>query len=165
MTKQRPSPIRDTDDAARATAQSLIKDTRHAALAVLDETGTPSVTRVAFGQSESGELLALVSDLSAHSKRLKADPRCSLLIGDPPAKGDPLAFARLSITAEARFLSRDDPDHDKRRAGWLATHPKSGIYVDFTDFNFVVFTPSRADLNGGFGKAYQLTADDLAMDI
>ncbi|MBU2865737.1 HugZ family protein [Pacificibacter marinus] len=163
MTDKRPSPIRETDDTARATARDLIENTRHAALAVLDETGAPSVTRIAFGQSGNGQLLSLVSDLSAHSKRLKADPRCSLLIGDLPSKGDPLAFARLSITAEAQFLSRDDLEHAKRRAEWLATHPKSGLYVDFSDFNFVRFTPLRADLNGGFGKAYQLSSDDLAM--
>ena len=164
MTGKHPSPIRETDDTARTTARDLIETARHAALAVLDETGVPSVTRIAFGQSKSGVLLSLISDLSAHSKRLKADPRCSLLIGDPPAKGDPLAFARLSITAEAQFLSRDDPDHAERRAGWLSTHPKSALYIDFTDFNFVIFTPLRADLNGGFGKAYQLTSKDLATD-
>jgi putative heme iron utilization protein len=163
MTDKRPSPIRETDDEARSTARDLVKNARHAALAVLDATGAPSVTRVAFGRSQDGQLLSLVSDLSAHSTRLKTDPRCSLLIGDPPAKGDPLAFARLSIAAEARFLSRDDADHRQRRADWLETHPKSALYIDFGDFNFVVFTPLRADLNGGFGKAYQLNSDDLAM--
>lgn len=164
MTDKRPSPIRETDDTARATARELLANARHVALAVLDETGAPSVTRVAFGQSESGALLSLVSDLSAHSKRLKADPRCSLLIGDPPAKGDPLAFARLTVTAEARFLSRDDLDHAERRTAWLVSHPKSALYIDFGDFNFVVFTPLRADLNGGFGRAYQLSSDDLVME-
>ena len=137
---------------------------RHAALAVLDEFGAPSVTRIAFGRHEDGKILSLVSDLSAHSARLKAHPRCGLLIGDPPAKGDPLAFARLSIAAEATFLTRDDPEHYQRRASWLKAHPKSALYVDFADFKFIEFTPLHADLNGGFGKAYQLTVDDLRPD-
>lgn len=164
MQDERPSPIRTTDDDARILARQIITESRHAALAVLDETGAPSVTRIAFGRSNDGQLLSLVSDLSAHSKRLKAEPRCGLLIGDPPAKGDPLAFARLSIAAKARFLSRDDEAHAQHRAAWLKTHPKSQLYIDFGDFNFLVFTPLHADLNGGFGKAYQLTSEDISSD-
>ena len=161
MTEKSQSTIRQTDDAARALARELIGTARHAALAVLDETQAPSVTRIAFGLGPDGMLMSLVSDLAAHTKRLKAHPRCGLLVGDPPDKGDPLAFARLSIAAEVRFLSRDDPNHATRREAWLKTHPKAALYIDFGDFNFVQFTPLHADLNGGFGKAYQLTKDDL----
>lgn len=162
MTEKNTSPIRETDDAARALAWDLIRQARHAALAVLDETGAPSVTRIAFGTDSDGRLLSLVSDLSAHSARLKVQPRCGLLIGEPPQKGDPLAFARLSLAVEARFLSRDDQAHAARRALWLETHPKSALYIDFADFHFIALAPLHGDLNGGFGKAYRLTHADLA---
>lgn len=161
MTNKRPALIQETDTEARDLARQLITNARHAALGVLDETGAPSVTRVAFGICENGQMVSLVSDLSAHSQRLKTEPRCSLLIGEPPSKGDPLAFARLSIAAQAQFLSRDDPSHSERRASWLTSHPKSALYIDFADFKFVVFTPLHADLNGGFGEAYRLTPDDI----
>jgi putative heme iron utilization protein len=120
------------------------------------------VTRIAFGLCGDGQILSLMSDLSAHSRRLKANPRCGVLIGEPPAKGDPLAFARLSIATKVKFVSRDGPDHVKHRAAWLKSHPKSALYIDFGDFNFVVFTPLHADLNGGFGKAYRLTPDEIS---
>jgi putative heme iron utilization protein len=162
MSEKKPSAIRATDDAARALAWDLIERARHAALAVLDETGAPAVTRIAFGIEGDGRFLSLMSDLSAHSARLKAQPRCGLLIGEPPQKGDPLAFARLSLAVEARVLPRDDQGHAARRARWLETHPKSALYIDFEDFHFIALTPLHGDLNGGFGKAYHLTRADLA---
>jgi putative heme iron utilization protein len=160
-TTQPSFPLRETDNEARQLARKLIGGVRHAALAVLDETGAPAVTRIAFGVESDGTMVSLISNLSAHAKRLKAQPRCGILIGDPPQKGNPLAFARLSLAAEVQFLSRDDPGHNARRDEWLKTHPKSALYVDFSDFNFIAFTPLHGDLNGGFGKAYHLTRADL----
>lgn len=158
MTQARPSPIRPTDDTARAVARDLIAGARIAALGVVDpDTGAPHVTRIAFGRGDDGSLLTLISDLSAHAIRLKASPVCSLLIGEAPAKGDPLAFARLTLAATAQVV----PKEAATRAAWLSHHPKSQLYIDFADFNFVRFTPLSADLNGGFGKAYTLSADDL----
>ncbi|WP_417268731.1 HugZ family protein [Celeribacter sp.] len=158
MTQDTLSPIRPTDDTARTLARDLIAQACIAALGVVDpDTGAPYVTRIAFGCGPDGELLTLISDLSAHAARLKASPICSLLIGEAPTKGDPLAFPRLSLSAKAQVVPKDDA----LRTAWLSHHPKSKLYIDFADFNFVRFTPLSADLNGGFGKAYTLSADDL----
>lgn len=156
------SPIRTTDDDARALARRLRDEARIAALAVLDPaTGAPQVTRIGIGQTPLG-LTGLISSLSAHHSALKADPRCSLLLGEPPNKGDPLAFPRLSLGAKAVFIPSSHPDRPAIRAAWLDQHPKAALYVDFADFSFVQFQPMGAALNGGFGKAYTLTAEDLA---
>ncbi|AJE48287.1 HugZ family protein [Celeribacter indicus] len=163
MTDDRPSPIRPTDDEARGLARKLVSGARIAALAVTDpETGVPRVSRVAFGLDAEGTWLTLVSTLATHTAALRAAPRAGLLLGEPPAKGDPLAFPRLSVEVEAAFVSRDDPRHAGFRSAWLSHHPKSALYVDFPDFSFVTLTPRAADLNGGFGKAFRLTAGDLA---
>lgn len=156
-----PSLLRPTDDAARALARDVICKARFAALAGIDRNGAPTVTRVAFGLGPEGQFLSLMSDLAAHTNRLRAEPRCALLLGEPPQKGDPLAFPRISIEATARVLSRSDAAHEMHRTIWLTHHPKSQLYIDFSDFHFVEFTPLRADLNGGFGKAYTLTPDDF----
>ena len=81
-------------------------------------------------------------------------------MGEPPATGDPLAFARLSLTATADFIEPDAKD-DLRDA-YLKAQPKARLYIDFTDFGFVRFRLISGALNGGFGKAYELNADDLA---
>lgn len=162
MTEKAPSPIRPTDDEARRLARDLVAGARIASLAFLSpETGAPMVTRVAFGLSTEGHWLTLISSLSGHTRALRADPRAGLLIGEAPEKGDPLAFPRLSVATTVEFIARDSDAHAAYRAAWLSHHPKAQLYIDFTDFSFVRFTPKSADLNGGFGKAYQLTPDDL----
>lgn len=163
MNDDTPSPIRPTDDDAREMARDLIDQARIAALATLDpESGAPQVTRIAFGLGADGTWLTLVSELSAHTRALHATPKAGLLLGEAPQKGDPLAFARLSVSVDATFIPRNSPEHASHRAAWIDHHPKAALYVDFADFSFVRFTPLSADLNGGFGKAYHLTVDDLS---
>ena len=156
------SPIRPTDDEARALARDLLSAARYAALAVLDDDGAPMVTRVAFGLGPDGAPLTLVSDLSAHTRALRAHPACSLLVGEPGDKGDPLTHPRLTVQARARIVPHADPAYADLAAHYLRDHPKAQLYIGFADFNFVLFTPTRALLNGGFGKAYELSAQDLS---
>ncbi|WP_102226014.1 HugZ family pyridoxamine 5'-phosphate oxidase [Acidimangrovimonas sediminis] len=160
--QDRPSPIRPTDDAARALARDLLQGATFAALAVTDPaSGAPFVSRIALGLDPEGLPVTLISTLAAHTAALKADPRCALLIGEPGPRGDPLTHPRLSLQATARFIPRDGPDHAALRAHYLASHPKAKLYADFADFGFVVFDPSGAALNGGFGRAFHLTPADL----
>ncbi len=156
------TPIRPTDDAARALAQSLIAAARHGALGVIDPAcGFPMVTRVAIGTDMAGAPLTFISTLSAHTRALTADPRASLLVGEPGAKGDPLTHPRLTLLARATQVT-DGSDHDALAARWLDQHPKAKLYIGFTDFSFWRFAVTEAHLNGGFGRAFVLTAQDIA---
>ena len=154
-------PLRPTDDEARALARSLMEGAAHGALGVLDPgTGWPHVTRVAVALV-AGAPLTLISALSHHTGALRADLRCSLLVGEPGPRGDPLTHPRLTLLARARFVAPDDPERPALRAAWLERHPKAKLYVDFADFAFVRLEPSGAHLNGGFGRAYRLGPEDL----
>lgn len=153
------SPIRETTDEARALGQGLLRATKHAALAVIDpQTGAPMVSRIALHLIDNTSLLTLISDLSQHTKALKASPICSLLVGEPGEKGDPLTHPRITLQAQARTL-----DKAAHREKYLAANPKATLYIDFAGFNFVAFTVKDAHLNGGFGKAFHLTPDDLGL--
>lgn len=157
-------PIRPTDDEARDLTRSLLEGARFAALAVIaPESGAPFVSRVALGLAPDGTPVTLVSTLSQHTRALMADPRAALLVGEPGPKGDPLTHPRLTLQARAEFVARDAPAHAAIRAKYLAEHPKSKLYADFGDFSFVLLHPTGAALNGGFGKAYQLTPTDLGL--
>ncbi|MCE8008413.1 pyridoxamine 5'-phosphate oxidase family protein [Aestuariivita sp.] len=158
-----PSPIRPTDDAARDLARRLMAQARFCALAVLDHDGAPLTSRIAFGQGPGGAPITLISDLSTHTRALLRDPRCSLLVGEPGTKGDPLTHPRLTLQGTARIVARDTPDHDGMQRNWLEKHPKSRLYIGFADFRFARFTISSGFLNGGFGKAFDLTAQDLGL--
>jgi Putative heme iron utilization protein len=158
------NPIRPTDEEARTLARELIAGARFGAIGTLDPaTGHPVVTRIALGPGPGpgNEILTLVSGLSAHTKALRADPRAGLLLGEPGPKGDPLTHPRLSLQVEARPIYRDDPRFAAMRARWLADHPKSKLYIDLPDFFFFELHPLAAALNGGFGRAYNLTTSDF----
>lgn len=155
-------PIRPTDDQARALARDLLAQARFCALGVHDpETGGPFVSRVALGQAPDGAPVTLISSLSHHTSALQADPACSILVDEPGAKGDPLTHPRLTLLARATFVPRDSDDHAALRAAYLASHPKSKLYIDFADFAFVRLGVIKGFLNGGFGQAFHLTPADL----
>lgn len=156
------NPIRPTDAAARALACGLLRDARHGALGVIDPaTNAPMVTRVAVGTSPAGQPLSLVSDLSQHTAALTANPACSLLLGEPGTKGDPLTHPRLTLQMTTQFVRHAAPEHAALAAHYLVTHPKAQLYIGFADFSFAVFTVHSAFLNGGFGQAFRLTPADL----
>jgi putative heme iron utilization protein len=146
-------PIRTTDDNARELARRLLSEARHGALGVLQE-GLPHVSLIALAPSD-GAFLTLVSNLAPHTEALRRQTRASLLIG-APGKGDPLAHPRMSIAVRAEFV-----DKSTLAERYLALQPKARLYIDFSDFHLVCLRPVKADLNGGFGKAYRLTASDL----
>ena len=155
-------PIRPTDDEARALARDLIAQARWAALAVLDpDSGGPMVSRIGVAPGPDGLPLALVSDLSHHSRALKADPACSLLLGEPGAKGDPLTWPRLSLMGRARFIRHGETGHAALAECYLRHQPKAKLYIGFGDFALLRFDIASAHLNGGFGRAFVLHADDL----
>ncbi|GGL69151.1 pyridoxamine 5'-phosphate oxidase family protein [Wenxinia marina] len=81
-------PVLPADDAARATAKATLAGARHGALGTLDADGAPQVTRVAV-LADGPDVLILVSALSLHAAALAADPRASLLLGEPPRKAIP----------------------------------------------------------------------------
>lgn len=157
MTERPTDPIRPTDAEARALVRGLIAEARHAALGVIDPvTGAPMVTRIALVPGPDGAPLSLISTLSAHTAALAATPACSLLIGEPGDRGDPLTHPRLTLQARA-----EPADKAALRAHYLALYQKARLYYDFTDFGLTRFAPLAGFLNGGFGKAYRLTAAEL----
>jgi len=153
--------IRPTNDEARQIACGLIQHAHFGALAVLHpDTGLPHVTRIAVGTRPAGTPLTLISDLSFHTTALRNNPYCSLLLGEPSIKGDPLTHPRITLTCKADFVPRNTPEHVQIREHYLSHQPKAKLYIDFADFNFVLFNIQSASLNGGFGKAYDLSAED-----
>ncbi len=157
-----PDPVAAADNAARDLAQRLLQTSRHAALAYTDpETGTPGISRVAFGMDPTGGPVTLISGLAPHFAALRAHPDCAVMLGEPADKGDPLTHPRLMMRVRAQFIAAVDPARPDLRAHWLKGHPKAALYVDFADFAFVRLHPVSALLNAGFAKAFRLTPADL----
>ncbi len=153
--------IRPTDADAIQLAKKLIRSARYGAIAVLDsETGAPLASRVGVATDIDGTPLILVSMLSAHTRAVIADPRCSLLLGEA-GKGDPLAHPRITLVCSAVRLERGTAEQARAERRYLNRNPKAQLYVGLGDFSFFRLEIERGSLNGGFGKAYNLTAANL----
>lgn len=157
-------PLLPVDDEARHLAKRLMRTARSGALATNDpETRTPFASLVAVGTDLDGSPIILTSQLSAHTRLLEADPRCSLLLSSI-GKGDPLAHPRLTVLARAERLERSAETTQKIRRRYLTQHPKAALYVDFPDFAFWRLNVEGGSLNGGFGRAYRMGREDLLTD-
>jgi putative heme iron utilization protein len=153
--------LRPTDAEAIRLARTLLRSARFGSLAVLEPgSGAPLASRVSVATDIDGAPVILVSSLSGHTAGLVADPRCSLLLGEP-GKGDPLAHPRISIAASARRIERGTPEHARIDWRFLSHQPKAKLYSSFPDFAYFRLEPEKASLNGGFGKAFALTRADL----
>ncbi len=160
----KPSVLRETDEAALKLARCLVRAARTVSLGVLDpETGFPAVSRALVATDFDCVPIILVSQLSSHTKSLAADPRCSLLAGEP-GKGDPLAHPRITVMCRAEAVARDSDHHRLLRTRFLHRHPKAALYIDFPDFLFFRLVPQTASLNGGFGRAYAIEGRSLFLD-
>jgi len=155
----RPLPAAEAPFDAVGLARMLLRTIRSGALATLDPDGTPFASLVTMATDSDGTPLMLLSRLSAHTRNLLANPRCSLLFSQG-GKGDPLAHPRLTVVGRA-----EQSAEPRIRERFLARHPKAKLYADFPDFAFFALAPEAGHLNGGFAKAATLTRDDLLLDL
>lgn len=161
MEEKKRDVLQPVDDDAKRLGKTLVRMARYGALGTLDPLdGAPSVSRVSLATAMDGAPIFLISRLSAHCTNLLSDRRCSLLVGEP-GKGDPLAHPRMTLIGTATQIPAGE-EQARYRNRYLRRHPKAALYVDFPDFSFWRFDTARASLNGGFGKAYALTREDLA---
>ena len=161
MTEKKINPVRPTDKAACELARKLVDEAKFASIAVLEpQSGMPVVSRIGVATDEDGNLVFLASELSNHTKALSSDPRASIMVGEP-GKGDPLAHPRITLIGEIEIIDRNRKQHTSLRERYLDHHPKASLYVDFLDFHFFRMNLQRANLNGGFGKAFELEPRDL----
>src|SRR6185312_12146703 len=108
-------------------ARTLLRTARYGALATLEPgTGAPFASRVATATEVGGDPVILVSQLSGHTGAILADPRCSLLLGEP-GSGDPLAHARITLMCWAERLERGAPENDEAERRYLKRQPQRRI--------------------------------------
>ncbi len=147
----------------KAEAKQLLRSVRAGALATLTPAGFPFSSLVNVATDPSGAPILLMSQLSAHTKHLDAEPRASILLART-GKGDPLAHPRLTVVGRMAKCT-DDAKREALKARFLARHPKSALYADFGDFAFWRMEVESAHLNGGFAKAADYLWSDLAVGV
>jgi putative heme iron utilization protein len=136
----------------------LLRAARAGYLATVEE-GQPLASLVTPCCAPDLSVLLLLSELSAHTRQLRRDPRCSVMVVGVAEGANPQTAPRVSITGLAEIDS--DP---ALKARWLAIHPYGGLYADFGDFALWRVRPMGAMFVGGFARAARLRQADLTPD-
>jgi putative heme iron utilization protein len=120
--------------------------------------GFPFGSLMPFALDQSGRPLFLISNMAMHTQNLKADGRASLFVTNAAPGDDPLGAARITLVGNA--LPVPSADLSDAREKYLARHPGSSYWVDFSDFSFFRLNPVELYYVGGFGVMGWVTADD-----
>ena len=139
-------------------ARRLLRAARVGTLATATD-GQPFASLVTPACAPEASLLLLLSDLSEHTRHLRAEPRCSVLVAGEPEGANPQTTPRVTITGVAAPAT--DP---ALRGRYLAIHPYAELYADFADFSLWTIRPLGALYVGGFGRAKRLRAAELVPD-
>src|SRR5277367_279534 len=120
--------------------------------------GFPFGSLMPFALDPAGRPIFLISNMAMHTQNLKADPRCSLFVGQANADGDPLGAARATLIGVAEPVPASDLD--SVRETYLARHENSRYWVDFSDFSSFRLQPIDLYYVGGFGVMGWVEAQD-----
>jgi putative heme iron utilization protein len=139
-------------------ARKLLRAARVGTLATSIE-GQPFASLVTPACAPDLSVLLLLSDLSEHTRHLRSEPRCSVLVTGAGETANPQTTPRITVTGVAEQLT-----DAALKARYLAVHPYATMYADFADFSLWRIQPLGGLYVGGFGRAARLRATDLAPD-
>ena len=140
-------------------ARKLLRAARSGSLATTADGGQPFATLVTPACAPDFSILLLLSNLSEHTRHLRAEPRCSILVAGPAETANPQTAPRATVTGIAAV--DDDP---ALKARYLAIHPYAAMYAGFGDFHVWRVRPMGALLVGGFARAARVRMADLNPD-
>jgi hypothetical protein len=150
--------------ADRAALAHLIHSQPTAAFGTLRD-GGPLVSLILFVPApDFNSFYIHASRLAHHTQDLLADPRVSLMIAEnDPARPDPQTLARISLRGAARRLAPEDPAYNAARQAYLAKYPAAIVNFSLPDFDLYVIEVRSARFVAGFGRIYNLNAQDLRL--
>jgi heme iron utilization protein len=149
------------DDAGSTAfeARKLLRAARSGSLATTADGGQPFASLITPACAPDLSIVLLLSNLSEHTRHLRAEPRCSILVCGQAESANPQTAPRVTVTGIAEVA--DDP---VLKARYLAVHPYASQYADFRDFHLWRIRVLGALLVGGFARAVRIRQADLAPD-
>ena len=102
----------------------------------------------------------LLSDLSEHTRHLRMEPRCAVLVHGEKDGLNPQTAPRVTVTGLAEI--EGDP---LLKARWVTRHPYAAFYADFGDFNLWRMRVVAGLYVGGFARAHRLRGAELLPDV
>jgi putative heme iron utilization protein len=148
----------DTEEAPWWAARKVLRAARAGTLATAID-GQPFASLVTPATAPDASLLLLLSDLSEHTRHLRVDGRCAVMVVGEADGPNAQTAPRVTITG----LATIEPD-PALRARWVAMHPYAAFYAGFGDFNLWRVKPEGALFVGGFARAHRLRQAELVSD-
>jgi putative heme iron utilization protein len=128
-------------------ARTLVAHCNVATLATVDGEGAPWASFVAYATLPDGSPVLWVSDLAAHGRNLRRDPRASLVVAERDGGGDdPLDVARVTLAGAVQ------PGDDDARATYTSAVPGAEHYLGFADFSLWTLRVDHVRWVGGYGR-------------
>jgi hypothetical protein len=152
------------DPESQQTLARLIRAQRTAALGTL-RGGSPFVSMVLFAAAPDFSSFYLhLSRLAHHTQDLLRDSRASLMIAEAE-KGtqNPQTLARVSILGRGIQISKDASEYELARAAYIQKYPQGAFNFSLGDFELFKIQPESARYVAGFGKIFDLAADDFRL--
>jgi putative heme iron utilization protein len=140
-------------------AAGLLVGARSASLATVSG-GMPHAALVTPALDAAGQMILLLSDLSAHTRHLRENAACALLVTGTPSTENPQTAPRILLSGVAELWGDAGA-----RAAFLQVHPYAELYCDFADFQFWRLVPKDAHYVGGFAAAARLEIAALQQEI
>ena len=140
-------------------AAFLLLAARCGTLATVHE-GIPHASLVTPAVDEDGQIVLLLSSLAAHTRHLRANPACALLVTGTAESENPQTTPRLCLSGAAHPVSAEGV-----RERFLNIHPYAVQYADFGDFSFWKITIATSQYIGGFANASSLDVTALQHEI
>jgi heme iron utilization protein len=147
-----------SDDVPAWAARKLLRAARSGTLAT-SAAGQPFASLVTPACAPDLAVLLLLSGLSEHTRHLRADPRCSVLVSGAAEGINPQTAPRVTVTGVAETVA-----DAALKARFLAVHPYAALYADFGDFALWRIRPMGGLYVGGFARAARLRAAEMAPD-
>lgn len=148
-----------SDQSSAWEARKLLRSARVGTLATCAQ-GQPFASLVTPACAPDLCLLLLLSDLSEHTRHLRAEPRGSVLVAGTPEGANPQTAPRVTVTGRAEPVS-----DAALKARYLSIHPYAALYADFGDFSVWRLRPLGGFYVGGFARAARLRAVELTPDM
>ena len=141
--------VRTPTHAERARTLAAMIGTGTLCTIAREPAGFPYGSLVTFGL-DGPDPIFLISALAEHTRNLRADSRCSLLIAES-GKEDPLANARLTVLGQCAII-QDDAERERAKNAFCKRHPTAAYYVDYADFSFWKLSAQALRYIGGYGR-------------
>lgn len=138
-----------------AEARRFARSQQQAVLSTVSQRldGYPFGSVAPYVLDHAGRPVILISELAEHTRNLKADPRCSLIV--QPFSPDMQTAGRVTLVGRAERLA----DKDALGPRYLRYHPQAQGYFAMHDFAFWRIEPVRIRYIGGFGRIHWIEPD------